>query len=266
MNWEKLTSPEFEQAVDRCKGVCLLPMGVIEKHGNHLPLGQDTIYIHDVCSLAAEREAAMVFPFYYFGQIHEARHVPGTIALDGELLTMLMTNVCDEIARNGFTKILLVNGHGGNNALIKYFLQLNLQQALPYTVYAAGLPGKGERSKKVLEAKRDGHAGEGETSAMLHLHPELVKLGAFKDYGQKLDRLKHLQDAGVETGIWWYADYPGHLAGEQVAFTKEKGEAIVDDHIDLLTKQIKAVKGDTKAPELFADFYERNDEPSNRYP
>ncbi|MFW6294046.1 MAG: creatininase family protein, partial [Spirochaetota bacterium] len=236
------------------------------KHGDHLPLGQDTIYIHEVCSLAAERETAMVFPFYYFGQIHEARHVPGTIALDGELLTMLMTNVCDEIARNGFTKILLVNGHGGNDALIKYFLQLNLQQALPYTVYAVGIPGKGERSKEVLEAKTDGHAGEVETSAMLHLHPELVNLPAFKDYGQALGRLKHLRDAGVETGIWWYADYPGHLAGERVPFTKEKGQAVVEDHIDLLTKQIRAVKDDTSAPELLADFYERNHEPSNRYP
>lgn len=266
MNWEQLTSPEFEKAVDRCQAVCLLPMGVIEKHGNHLPLGQDTIYIHDICSMAAERETAMVFPQYYFGQIHEARHVPGTIAVDGELLTMLLTNVCDEMARNGFTKIVLVNGHGGNNFLIKYFLQLNLQQSLPYTVYAVGIPGKGERSKQVLEAKTDGHAGEAETSAMLHLHPELVKLDAFRDYGQKLDRLKHLRDAGIETGIWWYADFPGHLSGEAVSFTKEKGKAIVDDHIDLLVNQIKAIKADSAAPELFADFYERNDEPSNRYP
>jgi len=266
MNWEQLTSPEFAKAVDACRGVCLVPMGVVEKHGDHLPLGQDTIYIHDVASMAAERETAMVFPQYYFGQIHEAKHVPGTIAMDGELLTMLLTNVCDEIARNGFAKIVLVNGHGGNNHLIRYFLQLNLQQALPYTVYAVGIPGSGERSKKVLEAKRDGHAGEKETSAMLHLHPELVKLEAFKDYGQALGRTKHLVDVGIETGIWWYADYPGHLAAEAVSFTKEKGEAIVEDHAELLAKQIRAVKDDTSVPELYADFYERIDAPSNRYP
>jgi creatinine amidohydrolase len=62
MNWEHLTSPEFAAAVETSGGVCLVPLGVIEKHGDHLPLGQDVIYIHDVCSLAAEREPAVVSP------------------------------------------------------------------------------------------------------------------------------------------------------------------------------------------------------------
>lgn len=266
MQWDRITSPEFAAAVKTSGGVCLLPMGVIEKHGNHLPLGQDSIYIHDVCSQAAEREPAMVFPYYYFGQIFEAQHLPGTIAIESDLLLMLLRNLCDEIARNGFPKIVLVNGHGGNNHMLRYFLQTTLEAELPYTVYASFFPGAGPRSRKLLEAKNDGHAGETETSAMLHLHPELVKLEAFKDYGKALGRTKELAEAGLETGIWWYADYPGHLQGDAVAFTAEKGEAIVADHVELLVRQIKAVKRDTSAPELFADFYSRLDTPSNRYP
>lgn len=266
MNWERMTSPEFALGVEGCEGVCLLPMGVIEKHGDHLPLGQDSIYIHEVCSQAAQRETAMVFPFYYFGQIHEARHVPGTIALDGELLLRLLRNVCDEIARNGFDRIILVNGHGGNTHLIRYFLQLTLQEELPYMVYASGIPSAGSRSRPLLEARNDGHAGEVETSAMLHLHPELVKLDAYADYGQTLGRLQALKDAGLSTGIWWYADHPGHLQAEQVPFTAEKGRAIVDDHVDHLVRQIEVVKADSAGPELLRDFYARNDAPSNRYP
>jgi creatinine amidohydrolase len=266
MNWEKLTSPEFADGVERCGRVCLVPLGVIEKHGDHLPLGQDTIYIHDVCSLAAEREAAMVFPPYYFGQIHEARHVPGTIAVDGALLLSLLRNVCDEIARNGLDRIILVNGHGGNRDLIGYFLQLTLQERLPYTVYASRIPESMRRASGLLTAANDGHAGEIETSAMLHLHPELVKLDAFRDYGQTLGRIRHLRDVGITTGIWWYADHPGHLQAEAVPFTREKGEAIVADHVDLLARQIRVVKDDTVAPDLLRDFYDRNDSPSNRYP
>ena len=266
MDWEKMTSPEFAEAVERCEGVCLLSLGVIEKHGDHLPLGQDTIYIHDVCSLAAEREPAVVFPPYYFGQIHEARHVPGTIAVDGTLLLQLLRNVCDEIARNGLDRIVLVNGHGGNRDLIGYFLQLTLQERLPYTVYASRIPEPGPRAPGLLTATNDGHAGEVETSAMLHLHPELVKLDAFRDYGRTLGRLRHLRDAGLSTGIWWYADHPGHLQAEAVPFTAEKGEAIVADHVDLLVRQIRVVKDDTTAPDLLRDFYERTASPSNRYP
>ncbi len=266
MNWETLTSPEFSAAVEESEGVCLLPLGVIEKHGDHLPLGQDVIYIHDVCSLAAEREPAMVFPHYYFGQIHEARHVPGTVAIDGELLLRLLRNVCDEIARNGLRKIVLVNGHGGNTSMIRYFLQLTLQERLPYTVYSSDFPGAGSRSRPLLVAKNDGHAGESETSAMLYLHPELVKLDAYADYGQTLGRTRHLQDAGLSTGIWWYADQPGHLKAEAVPFTPEKGSAIVEDHVEHLARQIRIVKDDRVAPELFDDFYRRNDQPSNRYP
>ena len=266
MLWDRLTSPEFAEAVRTTGGVCLLPMGVIEKHGDHLPLGQDTIYIQDICVRAAEREPAVVFPYFYFGQIHEARHVPGTVALEGKLLLAVLDGVCDEIARNGLSKIVLVNGHGGNTSLIRYFLQLTLARRRPYTVYAAGFPRAGERSAKLLTAERDGHAGESETSAMLYLHPELVRLDAFADYGQTLGRTRHLSEVGLETGIWWYADHPGHLRADAVPFTPEKGEAVVADHVDHLVRQIRAVRDDRVAPELLRDFYDRTDSPSNRYP
>jgi len=89
MNWELITSPEFEQAVDECGGVCILPLGVLEKHGDHLPLGQDAIYSHRIATLAAEQEPAMVFPQFYLSQILEAKMVPGTITLGEDLIIPL---------------------------------------------------------------------------------------------------------------------------------------------------------------------------------
>ena len=135
MNWEELTAPEFSKAVTECGGVCILPIGVIEKHGNHLPLGMDAINAHEVAEQAAEQEPVMVFPFYYFGQNTHAKCEPGAIAIRFELLLPLLESVCDEIARNGFHKIIFYNCHGGNLNLLNYFCEKMLDCEKPYMVY-----------------------------------------------------------------------------------------------------------------------------------
>ncbi|MCL1888731.1 MAG: creatininase family protein, partial [Kiritimatiellaeota bacterium] len=69
MNWEKLNIVEFHEAVAKSKGVCLLPMGCLEKHGDHLPLGTDLLCAREVAFRAADIEPAVVFPNYPFGQV-----------------------------------------------------------------------------------------------------------------------------------------------------------------------------------------------------
>src|SRR5512143_2967910 len=117
MQWEQLTATDFAKAA-RETGVCVLSLGVLEKHSEHLPLGTDYLVGHGVACLAAEREPAVVFPPFYFGQIYEARCFPGALTLKPTLLLELITSVMDEIGRNGFKKIILLNAHGGNNHLI----------------------------------------------------------------------------------------------------------------------------------------------------
>ena len=266
MNWEEITSPEFEKAVISCGGVCLLPIGVIEKHGDHLPLGQDAMYIHRVCTITAQKESAIVFPLYYFGQILEAKHVPGTIAVSGELQLKLLENVCNEIGRNGLKKIIFVNGHGGNNNLLPFFCQLTLDRPKDYMVYLSGLSSIKRAIEQVLESKIDGHAGEVETSTMMYLHPELAKPERFSDYGHPMERLEAFKNAGLTTGVDWYSDFPGHQAAEKVKFTAEKGKAIVDAHVDYIIRQIRLVKSDETPIELYRQFHERAENPANRYP
>ena len=94
--------------------MCIIALGVVEKHSEHLPLGTDFLNGHKIACLAAEREPAVVFPPFYFGQIYEARCFPGTITLKPTLLMELIQGVLDEIGRNGFRKIILLNAHGGN--------------------------------------------------------------------------------------------------------------------------------------------------------
>jgi len=80
VQWEELTAADFREGIHRSQGTCLLPFGILEKHGPHLPLGTDLLDVRYAALHAAEKEYAIVFPEYYFGQIAEARHQPGTMA------------------------------------------------------------------------------------------------------------------------------------------------------------------------------------------
>src|SRR5947207_11300948 len=126
IKWEELTAPDFVNAIQEAKGTCLLPIGILEKHGAHLPLGNDLINVRYVSEHAAGQEYAVVFPAYYFGQIFEARHQPGTVAYSARMQLDLLQETTDEMARNGCKKIVIVNGHGGNNNLLPYFAKSQL--------------------------------------------------------------------------------------------------------------------------------------------
>ncbi|MGQ9513716.1 MAG: creatininase family protein [Thermoproteota archaeon] len=260
MRWEELTWVDFPKAVKSSKGVCILTLGVLEKHGNHLPLGTDVLNVHKLACLAAEKESAVVFPQYYFGQIYEAQHMQGTIAIKPQLMLELLENVCDEIGRNGFRKILIVNGHGGNISMLDFFLQLMLYRKKNYVVYLAGWwphkPEDQEYYRKLMETKEHGHACECETSYSLANFPELVKMNLIpKRAGHSLDRLKHLEN--IRTPLDWFARYPDHYAGDARPASKEKGEKLKEKWVEHLVRIIKIVKDDETLPALYEQFFSR---------
>ena len=101
MRWEELTGDRFAAAVEECEGVCLIALSVVERHGHHLPLGTDMYEGRGILERVAAQEKVILFPDYIFTQIPEARHLAGTISIDGDLMIQLLDNVCREIARNG---------------------------------------------------------------------------------------------------------------------------------------------------------------------
>src|SRR5215467_6992157 len=121
--WEELTAEDFRRGIEQSRGTCVLPFGILEKHGPHLPLGTDLLNVRYAALHAAEQEYAVVFPEYYFGQIFEAKHEPGTIAYSRGLQLQLLQETTDEMARNGCKKVIIVNGHGGNEHLLPLFAQ-----------------------------------------------------------------------------------------------------------------------------------------------
>src|SRR5659263_442981 len=109
---EELTSPQFAKAVEMSGGVCVITIGIIEKHATQLPLGTDLFEARAAVVMAADKEYAVVFPPYYVGQIFEAKHKPGTIAYSNDLMWQMLEETCAVLSRNGLKKIILFNGHG----------------------------------------------------------------------------------------------------------------------------------------------------------
>ena len=258
MQWEHLTSDEFANAV-RDTGVCIIAMGVVERHGTHLPLGTDYLSGHAVACLAAEKEKAVVFPPFYFGQIYEARCFPGTITIKPPLLIELVQGVLDEIGRNGFKKIILLNAHGGNDQFLPFLAQCSLWEQKTYSVYLYTGELSPEREQEwhsILETPEHGHACECESSVLMASYPDLVDLKKVSpESGTALHRLEHLPFN--MSGIWWYADYPEHYAGDARLASVEKGLHLRQIKVDALAEYIKAIKADQAVPALEKEFFER---------
>ncbi len=258
MQWEQLTSTEFAQAA-RDTGVCVIAVGVLEKHSEHLPLGTDFLNGHKIACLAGEKEPAVVFPPFYFGQIYEARCFPGAVTLKPTLLMELLQGVLDEIGRNGFRKIILYNAHGGNTHLLSFLAQCTLWEEKPYSVYLYTGEMTSERQQawqSIVETRYHGHACECETSVSLANHPDLVKMEKLPpDPADPLGRLKDLP--ANFSGITWYSNHPEHYAGDARTASIEKGLALRQLIVDSLAEFIAAVKADQVVPALNAEFFAR---------
>ena len=262
--WEELTGPDFVKAIQQSQGTCLLPIGILEKHGAHLPLGNDLINVRYVSEHAAAEEYAVVFPAYYFGQIFEARQQPGTVAYSSHMQLELLQETADEMARNGCKKIIIVNGHGGNNSLLPYFAQSQLASPHDYIVYVFERPSHddaaGRPPMKSSKYAVDFHAGEGETSRTMVSRPDLVHLDRAKSESGEDQARQHLPDS-LYTGIWWYARFPNHYAGDGSVATKELGEFDTKAEISDLVTAIRAVKADAEGLRLQKEFNEKATHP-----
>jgi creatinine amidohydrolase len=261
--WEELTAPDFVKAVERSGGVCVIPLGIVEKHGPHLPLGTDLLNAREVALRAVAKEYAIVFPPYYLGQIFEARHQPGTLAYSERLIFDALQETVDEIARNGIKKILLVNGHGGNNSFLPFFCQSQLARRRDYAVYLfqpSKDPSDDPRVQKLRKTTMDMHAGDVETATILAHRPELARLDQAQDQsGADQGRLSGLTDA--YTGIWWYARFPNHYAGDPSGASRELGNLALDLEAEELVKVLRSVKADTKTLELQRRFFDEAETP-----
>jgi creatinine amidohydrolase len=260
---EDLTSPKFAKAIDIAGGVCVIPIGIIEKHGPALPLGTDLYEAREIAYTAAKKAYAVVFPPYFVGQIFEAKHQPGTIAYSSDLMWKMLDETCKELSRNGLKKIILLNGHGGSTSFLQYFCQSQLAERHDYIVVlfrAENDPATEKEIKSLTKATLDSHAGEGETSMMYFINPSFVDQEALKSQsGLDQKRLSELPYG--YTGIWWYASFPNHFASDYNTPNKRLGELMINSDADQLAGLINYLKSSYKIEQLQDEFFKKAENP-----
>jgi creatinine amidohydrolase len=260
--WDELVASDFPKALEKSSKTCILPIGILEKHGPHSPIGTDLIHVREWAARAVKSEYAVVFPDYFYGQINEARHQPGTFALPSKVIYELLEATCDEIARNGFDKIVILNGHGGNPEFLEFFMQSLLNKRHNYAVYlyrpqADSVYASAYKKMHKSDMATDQHAGESETAVLLYYRPDLMRMDRATD--QSGANQKRSLTPDLYTPIWWYSSYPNHYAGEGAKATKEFGKFITDHEIASFVKALQTVKADTKTLQLQNEFYDKVD-------
>ncbi len=172
----------------------------------------------------------------------------------------LLDATCEEIARNGFKRILIINGHGGNPNLLRFFMQSQLERRRDYVVYLFEPAPDAALNEQITALRKsdpagDMHAGERETSTLLYLRPDLVQMDrATQESGENQKRLALPE---LYTAIWWYASFPNHYAGEGAKATRELGQVLTEHRIESLARALRAIKADTRTLELQREFFDR---------
>lgn len=244
MKWEELTSDELAELAGRKDSVVILPVGSLEKHGPHLPLGTDGLTVYKLAVEAAEREPAIVMPPLFYAYTPNMRQFPGAICIEEDTMVKLLFDICGEISRNGFKKILILNGHGGNIHLLRVFASSAVRLRVDYALYVIAEPWSIVRDviDRVRETDRIGHAGEVESSYMMYLYPELCRMDRVSKPAQV--NPKPLGEHPIVTQVDWIVYCPEGYVGDPRKASYEKGRVIVEAYLERLVEILKLVKRD----------------------
>jgi creatinine amidohydrolase len=181
---EEMTMPEFEAGLELTRTV-LIPFGSVEEHGPHLPLSTDTIQAYQVGKKASEMIPLFVAPPIHYGNCRSTSMHPGTISISTSTLRMILKDIVVSLRRQGLRSFIVLTGHAGDahrmalqdtgEELIAEFDDIKMAVVTEYDLaYNDG--------KELVETPGDSHAGEIETSRILHSHPHLVKGTGHKEF------------------------------------------------------------------------------------
>ncbi len=171
-----MTWPEVEAALQRTDLV-LMPVGSVEQHGRHLPLGTDSLAAIEVCKLIAQQVEAVVAPSVLLGLSEHHMGFPGSLTLRPETFEAVVFETARSLIRHGFRKICVYNGHGGNTTAVASIIQ-RINQETPATAVDLHQIGYPQKNSPYTDVPFDYHAGVGETSWMLYLTGSLVDMSA----------------------------------------------------------------------------------------
>src|SRR5271165_4100875 len=235
--WAEMTWPDF-QRVDVSKVIAVLPLAAIEQHGPHLPVGVDA-FINEGCVKRAatripEDLSVLFLPLQMIGVSGEHAEFPGTLALSTETAIRAWIEIGDSVARIGCRKLIVMNSHGGNVPAIEA-VALSLRMRWRMLVINASWRRLGypDGLFSAREAAHGVHGGDAETSLILALRPETVRMPQARDFpsvGEMMEREFAILRAKPPLGFAWMAGdlNPEGVVGEANEASAVKGETALD--------------------------------------
>ena len=231
----EMTMSEFSAGLETTRTV-LIPYGSTEEHGTHLPLDTDTLHATEVGRRLSEQRPIFVAPPIHYGVCRSSSQHPGTVTISTDTLKQLTIDIVTSLHKNGLINFVLLSGHAGGThmsaltdageSLLELFPDIKIAVLTEYMLAA-------REGKHLIETAGDSHAGEIETSRILHSHPLLVKGRAAKEF------------PSFPTGIlvrnkqkFW----PGGVWGDPGKASAEKGaklEQVVIAALDRLVDQLE---------------------------
>lgn len=243
--WEENTGPELGAAI-AADPVVVVPVGSVEQHGGHLPVGCDAMAAHLVSLRAAEAAdrspMVLVLPPLWYGYSPHHMAFAGTVTLDSEPFITVLCNVAESLLRQGVRRVLLLNGHGGNIASIDvaacrvgetWHGRARVAAATYFQLVA-------DRSGEFRDSKPGGmgHAGEFETSLMLAAYPDLVRMDAATSHYPRPPSPYLATDLFAAPRVRAYTDFkalsPTGTFGDPSLASREKGDAILNACVEEL--------------------------------
>jgi creatinine amidohydrolase len=237
-NWQDVTMPGLE-ALGRQTQTVILPLGSLEEHGPHLPLGTDTFHALEVARRVAGLRPVVVAPPLFYGMCRSTRQHPGTVSVSGDALRAMLLSVGREFCRQGWRNLVFISGHAGGThigAIVE--TAERLLEELPETRIA--VVNLLELLREVLadkpdlvQTRGDSHAGEVETAIMMAAYPDLVR-GAAPEEWPRFPKYVLVRD---KRRYW-----PGGVWGNPALATAAQGEAILAAEAERLAKVISELE------------------------
>jgi creatinine amidohydrolase/Fe(II)-dependent formamide hydrolase-like protein len=229
--------------------VALLPVGAVEQHGPHLPLDTDAFDAAFLSRRVAEScsdPKPLVLPLVPYGVSFHHEDFPGTISVGNEALSKMVYDIGVSCARNGITKLVIVNGHGGNTPTLQFAAQMINRDAFIFTCVDNGETSDVDLAE-LCETPNDVHAGEIETSTSLATRPSLVQMNKAQRFVPEFS--SRYLNFTARRSVEWYARTAAisssGVLGDPTQASREKGEKMWKVTIQNLVELVEELKSMT---------------------
>ncbi|HYK71617.1 MAG TPA: creatininase family protein [Pseudoneobacillus sp.] len=239
MNFQNENSFDVKEKIEKSK-VAILPIGAVEAHGPHLPLGTDNYLAERLSYRVAEKTGAFVLPTMPYGQVWSLKNFPGSINISNESLISFLVDMGVSLYEQGFRVFVMINGHLGNAVALKEAARKLYSQFTDFKILYLFYPGVKKVTEEVRETKSAHasyfHACEIETSYMLYLAEEYV------DMSRAITDIPNIPMSADATPTPWEEFTSSAVLGDAKIATKEKGEKIIEVAIENMIKIIEGAK------------------------